>query len=80
MDWAYSTYRINKKNAYKILIKCEAKKLLEGIEEDGRSILKIAIIKSNGKSGNYIQLVQRAVNVLLTLRLISMFHECWQNY
>jgi hypothetical protein len=31
MDWAY---RINKKNAHKVLIECEVKKLLEGIEED----------------------------------------------
>jgi hypothetical protein len=30
MDWAY---RINKKNAHKVLIECEAKKLLEGIKK-----------------------------------------------
>jgi hypothetical protein len=64
MDWGCSTYRINKKNAYKVLIDCEAKKLLEGIEEDGRIILKLALIKSNGKGGFYIHLVQRADNGL----------------
>ena len=48
----------------KILIKCEAKKLLEGIQEGGRTILKIALIKSNGKCGIYIHLVQRADNRL----------------
>jgi hypothetical protein len=36
------------------LIDCEAKKLFEGREEDGRTILKMALIKSNGKGGNYI--------------------------
>jgi hypothetical protein len=46
------------------LIECETKKLLEGIEKDGRSFLKMTLIKSNEKGGNYIQLVQRAVNGL----------------
>jgi hypothetical protein len=46
------------------LIKCEAKKQLEGIEEDGRTTLQMALIKSNGKGGIYIHLVQRADNGL----------------
>jgi hypothetical protein len=53
-----------KENAYKVLIECEAKKLLEGIEKDGRLFLKMILIKSNEKGGNYIQLVQRALNGL----------------
>jgi hypothetical protein len=64
LDWANSAYRIKKKNSYKVLIECEAKKLLERKEEDGRPFLKMALIKSNKKCGNYIQLVQRAVNGL----------------
>ena len=66
MDWAY---RINKKNAHKVSIECEAKKLLEGIEEDWKSIFKIALIKSNGEGGKYIQLVQRAVNELYNIAI-----------
>jgi hypothetical protein len=64
MDWAYSTYRKNQKNAYKILIECEAKKLFEGTEKDRRKILKMVLIKSNRKAANYIYLVQRADNGL----------------
>jgi len=57
------------------LIDCEAKELLEGIEDDGRAVLKIELIKSNGKGGNYIHLVQPAVNGLFISQLISMFHD-----
>jgi hypothetical protein len=64
MVWAYSKYRRNKKNAYKILIEFEAKELLEGIEEDERTIFKMALIKLNAKGGKYIHLAQRADNEL----------------
>jgi hypothetical protein len=46
------------------LIKCEAKNLLQRIEKYGSSVLKMALIKSNGKGGNYIQMVPRAVTAL----------------
>jgi hypothetical protein len=52
MNWACITYIRDKKNVYKILIRCEAKKQLEEIEADGRIILNTTLIKSNEEGEN----------------------------
>jgi glutathione synthase/RimK-type ligase-like ATP-grasp enzyme len=46
------------------LVECEGKELLETVKEDGRIILKMALVKYNGNGGNYIHLVQDADNGL----------------